>query len=183
MLHYRASVLKTSLRAGTPFSVAKEDCEPAGGESVQVLASQEKRKRNLISPPGSLNISPWSMTVGLQQQAVSGPSHWSERHVVSQKLRDSLCRCSITKSRQTLWDAWTAAHPAPVSFTVPRSLLKFMSIELLMPPTISSSVTPFSCFQSFPASGSFLMSRLFASGGQSMGVSASVPVLPVNIQR
>ena len=50
-------------------------------------------------------------------------------------------------------------------------------------PTISSSVVPFSsCPQSFPASGSFQMSQLFASGGQSTGVSASAPVLPVNIQ-
>ena len=50
-------------------------------------------------------------------------------------------------------------------------------------PTISSSVIPFSsCLQSFPASGSFQMSQLFASGGQSIGVSASGSVLPVNIQ-
>ena len=49
--------------------------------------------------------------------------------------------------------------------------------------TISSSVTPFSsCLQSFPASGSFPMSQLFASGGQSIGASASAPVLPMNIQ-
>ena len=50
-------------------------------------------------------------------------------------------------------------------------------------PTISSSVIPFtSCLQSFPASGSFQMSQLFASGGQSIGVSASASVLSVNIQ-
>ena len=50
-------------------------------------------------------------------------------------------------------------------------------------PTISSSVFPFSsCPQSFPASGSFQMSQLFASGGQSFGVSASTSVLPVNTQ-
>ena len=49
-------------------------------------------------------------------------------------------------------------------------------------PTISSSVVPFSCLQSFPASGSFLMSRLCASGGQSIGASASASVLPMNIQ-
>ena len=48
-------------------------------------------------------------------------------------------------------------------------------------PTISSCVIPFfSCLQSFPASGSFLMSQLFASGGQSIGASASV--LPMSIQ-
>ena len=50
-------------------------------------------------------------------------------------------------------------------------------------PTISSSVIPFSsCLQSFLASGSFQMSRFLASGGQSIGVSASASVLPMNIQ-
>ena len=50
-------------------------------------------------------------------------------------------------------------------------------------PTISSSVVPFSsCLQSFPASGSFPMSQFFASGGQSIGVSTSASVLPMNIQ-
>ena len=50
-------------------------------------------------------------------------------------------------------------------------------------PTISSSVVPFSsCPQSFPASGSFPMSQLFTSGGQSIGVSASTSVLPMNTQ-
>ena len=50
-------------------------------------------------------------------------------------------------------------------------------------PTIFSSVVPFSsCFQSFPASGSFLMSQLFASGGQNIGASASPSVLPANTQ-
>jgi len=49
-------------------------------------------------------------------------------------------------------------------------------------PTISSSVIPFSCLQSFPASGSFPVSQLFTSGGQRIGASASASVLPVNIQ-
>ena len=50
-------------------------------------------------------------------------------------------------------------------------------------PTILSSVIPFSpCPQSFPASGSFPMSQFFSSGGQSIGVSASTSVLPMNIQ-
>ena len=50
-------------------------------------------------------------------------------------------------------------------------------------PTISFSVLPFfSCLQSFPASGSFPMSQFFISGGQSIGVSASASVLPMNIQ-
>ena len=50
-------------------------------------------------------------------------------------------------------------------------------------PTISSSVIPFSsCLQFFPASGSFSMSQFFRSGGQSIRTSASVSVLPMNIQ-
>ena len=81
---------------------------------------------------------------------------------------------------------WTAAHQASLSFTISRSQLKLVSIESVMPsnyPTTLSSVTPFSsCPWSFPASGSFPMSQCFASGGQSIGASASASVLPMNIQ-
>ena len=49
-------------------------------------------------------------------------------------------------------------------------------------PTISSSSIPFSCPQSFPASGYFQMSQFFTSGGQRIGVSALASVLPMNIQ-
>ena len=49
-------------------------------------------------------------------------------------------------------------------------------------PTISSSVVPFSCLQSFLASGSFLMNQLSTSGGQSTGASAPTSVLPMNVQ-
>ena len=89
------------------------------------------------------------------------------------------CCCSITKSCPALFATpWTAPCQAPLSSTVSWSLLKFMSMEW----TISSSTAPFSfCLQSFPASGSFLMSWLFASGSQSTGASASASVLPVNI--
>ena len=76
----------------------------------------------------------------------------------------------------------TAAYQASLSFTSSWSLHKLMSIELVMPPTISSSVITFSsCLQSFPASKSFPMSQLFPSGGQIIGASASASVLPMNI--
>ena len=75
--------------------------------------------------------------------------------------------------------SWTEACQACLTITDSRSLLKIMSIESVMP----SSVVPFSsCLQSFPPSGTFQMSQLFSSGGQSIGVSASASVLPVNIQ-
>ena len=75
---------------------------------------------------------------------------------------------------------WTAAHQASLYITISQNLLRFMlSNDLIM----LSSATPFSfCPQSFPASGSFLMSWLFASGGQSIGASASASVLPMNLQ-
>ena len=76
----------------------------------------------------------------------------------------------------------TAACQAPLSSTVSRNLLEFMSIESVML-SVSFSAAPFSfCPQSFPASGSFPVSWLFASGGQSFGASALSSVLPVNIQ-
>ena len=78
---------------------------------------------------------------------------------------------------------WTATSQASLLITNSQGLLKLMSIELVMPSTISSSVIPISsCLQSFPASGSFPISQFFASGGQSIGTSASASVLPMNIQ-
>ena len=77
---------------------------------------------------------------------------------------------------------WTTAHQASLSITNSWSLLKLMSISSWCYPTISSSIIPFSCLESFPASGSFQMSLFFASGGQSIGVSASASVFPMNIQ-
>ena len=75
---------------------------------------------------------------------------------------------------------WTATHQASLSITNSRSLLKLMSITLVMPSNHSSSVIPFSsCLQSFPASGFSQMSEFFTSCGQSIGASASASVLPL----
>ena len=78
---------------------------------------------------------------------------------------------------------WTAARQASLSITNSWSSLRLSPLSQWCHPTISSSVIPFSsCPQSFPASGSFQMSQLFTSGGQSTRVSASASVLPKNIQ-
>ena len=78
---------------------------------------------------------------------------------------------------------WTEAIQASLSFTVSQSLLKLMSIELVMPSNHLICCHPlFLLLQSFPASGFFLMSQLFESGGQSTGASASASVLPMHIQ-
>ena len=74
---------------------------------------------------------------------------------------------------------WTAACQASQFFIISQCLLKLMS--RWYHPTISSSVVPFSsCPQSFPALRSFPLSWFFASGGQSVGASASV--LPMSFQ-
>ena len=78
---------------------------------------------------------------------------------------------------------WTAACQAFLSITNSQSLVKLMSIE-----SVTTSNRLILCYplsshlQSFPASGSFLMTQLFSSGGQSIRVSASASVLPVIIQ-
>ena len=89
---------------------------------------------------------------------------------------------SVTQSCLTLCDPMDSAHQASLSITNSQILLKLMFIKSVMP-FISSSVVPFSsCLQSFPPSGCFPMSRLFASGGQRIGASASASVLPMNAQ-
>ena len=71
----------------------------------------------------------------------------------------------------------------PCPSPTPRTRSNSCPLSRWCHPTISSSVVPFSsCLQSFPASGSFPMSQLFSSGGQSIGVSATASVLPMNIQ-
>jgi len=78
---------------------------------------------------------------------------------------------------------WTVACEASLSVIKSRSPPKPCPSSWWCRSTISYSVVPFSsCPQSFPVSGSFPVSQLFASGGQSIGVSASTSVLPMNTQ-
>ena len=94
------------------------------------------------------------------------------------------CCCLVTKSRPTLCDPPGLQHARlPCASLSPRVCSNSCPFCQWCHPTISSSVAPFSsCLQSFPASGSFPMSQFFASGGQSIGASASAPVLLMNIQ-
>ena len=93
---------------------------------------------------------------------------------------------AVVQSLSCVWlfvTPWTTAHQVSLSFTIFQSLLKLMPLSQWCHPNISSSATLFSsCPQSFPSSGSFLVSQLFASGGQSVRASASASVLPINIQ-
>ena len=78
---------------------------------------------------------------------------------------------------------WIAARQASLSITNSQSSTKLMSSSQWCHPAILFSVIPFSsCPQSLPASGSFPVSQLFSSGGQSTGISALASVLPMKTQ-
>ena len=83
----------------------------------------------------------------------------------------------------SLWPHEPQQVRPPCLSPTPRVYSNSCSLSQWCHPAISSSVTPFSsCLQLFPASGSFPMSQLFASGGQSVRVSVSTSVLSMNIQ-
>ena len=89
---------------------------------------------------------------------------------------------SVAQSCLTLCDPMDCSTPGlTVHHQLPEFTQTYVQLSQWCHPTISSSIVPFSCLQSFPASGSFQMG-LFPSGGQCIGVSAAASVLPVNIQ-
>ena len=90
---------------------------------------------------------------------------------------------SVAQSCPTLCNPMDPSTPGLPSITNSRSLLKLMFIESVMPSNQPSSVVLFSsCLQAYPASGTFQMSQFFTLGGQSIGVSTSASVLPMNTQ-
>ena len=86
--------------------------------------------------------------------------------------------CSVVSD--SLWPHGLQHARLPCPSPTPGAYSNLYSSSQWCHPTISSSVS--SCLQSFPASGSFPLSQLFVSGGQSIGVSASASVFPMNIQ-
>ena len=89
----------------------------------------------------------------------------------------------VTQYVQLFVTPWTAVCQASLTITNSQSLLKLMFLESGCHLVILNSVIPFSSFlKPFPASGSFLMSWLFTSCGQSNGASTSASVLPMNVQ-
>ena len=92
---------------------------------------------------------------------------------------------SSIQSLSCVWlfaSPWTAAHQASLPSPTPRACSNSCPLSWWCHPTISSSLVPFSCLQSFPASGSFQMSQFLTWGGQSIRLSASASVLPMNVQ-
>ena len=104
------------------------------------------------------------------------------QHAFVKKSIFVLSCCSLVLSHVRLVATpWTAACQASLLITNSWSLLKLMFIKLVMPSNhLILCCLLSSCLQSFPASGYFLMSWLLASSGQSIGVSASPSILPMN---
>ena len=96
-----------------------------------------------------------------------------------QKLQTWSPTCSEVQSCPTLCDPVDCSMQASLSFTISLGLLKLMSIESMMPSNHLILGYPLLLSSVFPASGSFPMSRLFASGGQRIGSSASTSGLPL----
>ena len=95
--------------------------------------------------------------------------------------------CSVHFSSSVVFDSLRPHEPQharpPYPSSTPRVYPNPFPLSRWCHPTISSSAIPFSsCPQSFPISGSFQMNQLFVWGGQSTGVSALAPVLPMNIR-
>ena len=104
-------------------------------------------------------------------------------NITKQKQAPRCRKVQLLSHVQVFAIPWTAACQASLSITNSWSLLKLMSIESVMPSNHLILSHPLLLYlQSFPASGSFPMTQFFASGGQSIGVSASASVLPMNTQ-
>ena len=142
-----------------------------------------RHRRYSLSPHG-LRCSAHSsfITHSISRNTKQGPGPWvhTQPHQVDIPQFSSIPSLSQV---QLFAAPWTAACPASLSNTNSLSLLKLMSIELMMPSNHLILCHPLSSYpQSFPASGSFSMSQLFTSGGQSFGVSVLASVLLMNIQ-
>ena len=138
------------------------DCSPPGSSVHGIL--QAEYCSGLPSPPPRDLPHPGMKPESLLSTCTGGGAlyHW---HPGKPSWRPSV-QSSGSVSSQLCATPWPAARQASLSITNFQSLLQLMSIESVMPSNHLTLCCPFSsCLQSFPASGSFQMSHLFASGG------------------
>ena len=129
--------------------------------------------------PSTASETQWLMFL---QRAVRRSYNDNYTYVHFPQHRLTACH-SVAKLCPALCNPMDCSEPCPLVFHHLPVCSNSCPLSQWCHLTISSSAVPFSsCPESFPASGSFPMSQLFASGGQSIGVSALVSVLPVNTQ-
>ena len=145
--------------------------------SVFILYFHLKRVLDLISPSRTLCYCQWFFY--LEQKGT-----WLKQiNTLAKRQKSQFSSVQSLSPVRLFATPWIAACQASLRITNSRSLPNSCPLSRWCHPTISSSVVPFSsCPQSFSASGSFQISQLFTSGGQSIGVSASTSVLSMNIQ-
>ena len=125
-----------------------------------------------------VKILTWSKCNILSNYTYGKIKFWQNIHLNSNVFSSVQFSRSVVSS--TLWPHGLQHTRLPCPSPSPGACSNPCPFSWWCYPTISSSVIPFSsCIQYFPTSGSFLMSQLFASGGQSIGVSASASVLPI----
>ena len=119
---------------------------------------------------------------GIEPATLTSPS-LAGKFFTSSSIWEAQFSSAQSLSHVSFATPWTAARQASLSITNPGVYSNSRPLSWWCHPTISSSVVAFSsCLQSFPASESFQMSPFLASGGQSIRVSGSTSVLPMNIQ-
>ena len=120
---------------------------------------------------------PWKI---FKYSLVKDQSKWNHRKPF---LPHQFSSVQLLSRVQFFATPWTAVPRLPCPSPTPGACSNSWWLSQWCHPTISSPVVPFSsCLQYFPASGSFPMSQLFVSGGQSIGISALASILPMNIQ-
>ena len=170
---------------GTMPGIVVSDCDPLlysqPGSSVRGIFQTRILEWVAISfSRGNSWPRNWTYVCGIGRQILYHWGTWEVWHVAI-----CCCRCSVQLlSRVWLLRPHGLQHTRlPCPSPTPRAYSNSCPLSWWYHPAICSSVVLFSsCLQSFPAPGSFQMSQFFASGGQSIGVSASASVLPVNIQ-
>ena len=109
--------------------------------------------------------------------------HWDLPIIQLSKNGKRMLLYSHSVLSDSLWSHGLQHARLPCPSPIPGACSNSCPLSQWCNPTILSSVIPFSsCLQPFPASGSFPMTQFFTSGGQSIGVSTSALVLPMNIQ-
>ena len=147
-------------------------------------AALQKQKNNENCHPGKT----WYSYFHPEQGGHCGSLQWPYTQIVQEdrylkREKQSLLQFSCSVLSDSLWPHEPHHTRPPCKLLTPGANPNSCPLSQWCHPTISFSVIPFSsCLQSFPASGSFQMSKLFTSGCQSIGVSASTSVLPMNTQ-
>ena len=140
------------------------------------------------SPPGSsVHEDSPGKNIGVgchaSSRGSSQPRDWTQVSCIAGRFFIITVQFSRSVMSDSLWPHELQHARPPCPSPTPWAHPNSYPLSRWCHPNISSSVVPFSsCPQSFPESGSFQMSQLFASGGQSIGVSASTSVLPMNTQ-